>query len=257
MTLENIYTDMPLNGFSVIIMPGSSKTHLEFALHAPQYQGFGHSPLIGWISGVHLDDLGKIKPMVFNGQTQAILEDGAVVMHATLPSSQVAEIGFLNIFEQGNDDTITFPKDGFSVQEAYINGVKTNFADYVTRRNLDTRLPLVADYFGAMVNVSFLKVDTANKEVEFYAPVFAGVSYKQAKPFESYVMQFNAKLPEHLSKQPVFSCNCILNYLYSELEGKKTGEITGPTTFGEVVYQLLNQTMAYLTITDLPTSKST
>ena len=257
MTLENIYTDMSLNGFSVIIMPGSSKTHLEFALHAPQYQGFGHSPLIGWISGVHLDDLGKIKPMVFNGQTQAILEDGAVVMHATLPSSQVAEIGFLNIFEQGNDDTITFPKDGFSVRDAYINGVKTNFADYVTRRNLDTRLPLVADYFGAMVNVSFLKVDTVNKEVEFYAPVFAGISYKQAKPFESYVMQFNAKLPEHLSKQPVFSCNCILNYLYSELEGKKTGEITGPTTFGEVVYQLLNQTMAYLTITDLPASKST
>ena len=108
-----------------------------------------------------------------------------------------------------------------------------------------------------MVNVSFLKVDTAKKEVEFYAPVFAGVSYKHAKPFESYVTQFNAKLPEHLSKQPVFSCNCVLNYLYSELEGKKTGEITGPTSFGEVVYQLLNQTMAYLTITDLPTSKLT
>lgn len=257
MTLENIFTDMSINGFSIIIMPCSSKTHLEFALHAPQYQGFGHSPLIGWISGVHLDDLGRIKPIVFNGQTQTILEDGAIVMHASLPPSQVAEIGYLNIFEQGNDDTITFPKDGFLAREAYINGVKTNFANYVTRRNLDTRLPLVADYFGAMVNVSFLKVDTAKKEVEFYAPVFAGVSYKHAKPFESYVTQFNAKLPEHLSKQPVFSCNCVLNYLYSELEGKKTGEITGPTSFGEVVYQLLNQTMAYLTITDLPTSKLT
>ena len=254
MTLKDIYTDMPPNGFSVIIMPCSSNTHLEFALHAPQFQGFGQRPLIGWVSGVHLDDLEKINPKVFNGQTQEILEDGAIVMHASLPSTQLAEIDYLNIFEPGNDDTITFPKDGFVVKEAYINGVKTNFADYVNRLNLDTRLPLVADYFGAMVNVSFQQVDMDNQEVKFYAPVFAGVSYKHAKPFESYIAQFNAKLPEHLNKQPVFSCNCILNYVYSELEGKKTGAITGPTTFGEVVYQLLNQTMAYLTITDL-TSK--
>jgi hypothetical protein len=49
----------------------------------------------------------------------------------------------------------------------------------------------------------------------------------------------------------VFLCNCILNYLYSELEGKKTGEMSSPMTFGEVAYQLLNQTMVYLTISDL------
>jgi hypothetical protein len=49
----------------------------------------------------------------------------------------------------------------------------------------------------------------------------------------------------------VFSCNCILNYLYSELEGKQTGGIIGPITFGEVAYQLLNQTLAYLTISEI------
>ena len=48
-----------------------------------------------------------------------------------------------------------------------------------------------------------------------------------------------------------FSCNCILNYLYSELEGKQTGPITGPITFGEVAYQLLNQTMVYLVFHDV------
>jgi len=250
-TLGSIYTDTAQNGFSIIIMPGSSKTHLEFALHAPQYKGFGHSPLIGWIAGVHLDDLEKVTPKVFNGQTQAMLEDGAVVMHASLPPTQVAEVDYLNIFEQGNGDTITFPQDGFSAGDAYINGVKVNFAEYVTQRHLDTRLPLVADYFGAMVNVSFQSVDSAKREVRFYAPVFADVVYKHASPIEDYFQQFNAKLPLHLSKHPVFSCNCILNYLYSELEGKRTGDITGPTTFGEVVYQLLNQTMAYLTITEL------
>jgi hypothetical protein len=39
-----------------------------------------------------------------------------------------------------------------------------------------------------------------------------------------------------------------LNFLYGELEGKKTGTITGPMTFGEIAYQLLNQTMIFLEI---------
>ncbi len=250
-TIPGVYTDMAENGFSLIIIPASSKSHFEFALRAPQYEGFGYHPLIGWISGTHLDDLGKVTPKVFNGQTQTMLEDGAVVMHVELPTTQVAEINYLNIFAQGDGDTITFPENSFSVNEAYINGVRTNFAEYVTRRGLDIRLPLVADYYGAMVNVSFQKVDQEKQEVHFYAPVFAGVPYKQARPIEDYVSQFSAMIPMQLNNHPVFSCNCILNYLYSKLEGKHTGVITGPITFGEVVYQLLNQTLVYLTITDL------
>ena len=54
----------------------------------------------------------------------------------------------------------------------------------------------------------------------------------------------------HCADGVVFSCNCILNYLYSELEGKKTGSFVGPITFGEVAYQLLNQTLVYLKIED-------
>jgi hypothetical protein len=250
-SLGSIYADAAKNGFSIIIMPGSSKTHLEFALHAPQYKDFGYSPLIGWIAGVHLDDLEKMTPKVFYGPTQTMLENAAVVMHAALSPNHVAEINYVNIFEQGEGDTITFPHDGFSASDAYINGVKTNFADYIAQQNLDLRLPLVADYFGAGVNVSFQSVDAAKREVRFYAPVFAGISYKHAKPLRDYVKQFTAMLPSQLSNHPAFSCNCVLNYLYSELEGKRTGKITGPTTFGEVVYQLLNQTVAYLTVTEV------
>ncbi|MBN2104582.1 hypothetical protein JW835_11135 [bacterium] len=63
----------------------------------------------------------------------------------------------------------------------------------------------------------------------------------------NYVESFESKLPKDLA-DPDFSCNCILNYLYSELEGKKTGNIVGPITFGEIAFQLLNQTLVYLTI---------
>jgi hypothetical protein len=253
-TLAKVYQDMPRNGFSVMIIPAFCTTHLDFALHAPEYPGFAIRPLIGWISGVHLNEMGKVSPKVFNGQTGTMSEDGAVVMHVTLPPDKVAEVGILNIFEQSAGDTITFPQNGFSAREAYINGVPTNFADYIVKSHLDTDLPLVADYFGAMVNVSFEHVDVANQEVQFFAPVFVGVPYKHARPIDNYVEQFTSRVPLHLDQTPAFSCNCILNYVYSELEGKRTGDITGPITFGEVAYQLLNQTMVYLTITDLATT---
>lgn len=253
-TLTQVYADTPATGFSVIIIPAFCRAHLDFALHAPEYPGFALRPLIGWISGVHLNEMGKVTPKVFNGQTRTLLEDGAVVMHVALPPTKIAEVGILNIFEQSDGDTITFPHNGFSVREAYINGVPTNFAEYILRQRLDTDLPLVADYFGAMINVSFEHVDLASQEVKFYAPVFAGVPYKHARPVDNYVEQFTSRIPVNLEKSPAFSCNCILNYVYSELEGKRTGNITGPITFGEVAYQLLNQTMVYLTITDTTAS---
>lgn len=76
--------------------------------------------------------------------------------------------------------------------------------------------------------------------------MFRGVEYRHAFPVDDYVREFTMRMPDEAGI--FFSCNCILNYLYSELEGKKTGAITGPVTFGEVAYQLLNQTLVYITI---------
>jgi CheY-like chemotaxis protein len=36
------------------------------------------------------------------------------------------------------------------------------------------------------------------------------------------------------SVHPVFSCNCIHNYQYANLEARKTASITGPVAFGEI-----------------------
>jgi hypothetical protein len=43
-------------------------------------------------------------------------------------------------------------------------------------------------------------------------------------------------------------CNCILNFMFGELEGKAIGGVQGPVTFGEIAYQLLNQTMVVIRI---------
>jgi len=250
-TVKNIYKDGFDNGFSVIIIPSSSETHLSFAINAPDYKDFATKPMIGWISGVLLDDLGKKTPKTFIGSGKSISDKDAVVMHVNLPAEKYAEINIINIFTQGNGDVIEFPESGFQATDVIINGQKQNFADYVTQKHLDVRLPLVADYNGTMINISLQEINRDKKTVSFYAPVFKGISYKQAAPIDSYIKQFTKLIPDGNAQAIVFSCNCILNYLYSELEGKKTGVITGPITFGEIAYQLLNQTLVTLEVKNL------
>ena len=246
--INQIYKDSPGNGFTILIIPASSPVHLSFALNAPNFEGFATSPLIGWISGVILDDLGKVTPKIMLGDSLKISDSTAVAMHVSLPKERYAELMIVNMFEQSDGDLISFMDDGFSVTNAYVNGKMINFADYVIGNKIDTRLPLVADYFGALINISFQNIDKIAKKVDFYAPVFKGVQYKLAAPVNDYVKSFTSQMKGIETDSIVFSCNCILNYLYCDLEGKKTADITGPITFGEIAYQLLNQTMTYLKI---------
>jgi hypothetical protein len=245
--LPRIPADAPENGFSFLVLPATSPAHLTYARNAPSYPGLFMKPIIGWIAGVHLSDLGKAAAKTFNGLTGEASSAKAVVLHAGLPKDRIATIGIVNLFRQGRGDPIRLPQEGFSVGDCLIGGKKQNFAEYLLSRRIDTRLPLVADYNGTMVNVSFQAVDEKGKTVSLYAPVFRDVEYRIAEPVADYVKQFNAMLPAGAAS-PVFSCNCILNYLYSELEGKKTGSIVGPVTFGEIAYQLLNQTLTYLEV---------
>jgi hypothetical protein len=252
--LARVYSEGPAHGFSFILIPAASKTHLSFALNAPNYKDFGVRPLIGWVAGVHLSDLGKKTPKVINGQNGAVLEEGALVLQAQLPQGKAAEIGIINLFEQGDGDILTFNTDDFAAKDVMVNGERRNLSAYIVKNKLDTKLPLVADYYGALVNISFQDVDEVEGMVKFYAPVFSGIRYKHARPVADYVKSFNEQLSKECDIDPqrlVFSCNCILNYLYSELEGKKTEPFTGPVTFGEIAYQLLNQTLVYLEIVDV------
>jgi hypothetical protein len=247
-TISSVYNDAPENGLSIVIMPGSSPIHSLFALKAPSFQRFATRPLIGWIAGTDVADIGKVIPEVISGTSRLSQRNAAVVMHVGLPANTHASINIVNIFKQGAGDCIMFSEDGFSATDAQVNGVKKSFAEYLLEKKIDTRLPLVADYSGAMINTSFQGVDARANKVSFYAPVFRGVEYRIAAPMPDYVSAFESRLPKFAADTIAFSCNCILNYLYANLEGKRTGTVTGPITFGEIAYQLLNQTLAYVTI---------
>jgi hypothetical protein len=245
--LPRIAQESPEKGFSIVILPAFSKVHQDYALNAASYDGIFLKSIFGWVSGIHLSDLGSASPKVFSGPTGESSSAKAVVMHVELPAEYRSTINVVNIFEQGDGDEIAFPLGGFQVADCFINGKKKNFHDYVVENKLDTRLPLVADFCGTMVNVSIQGLLEKEKTVQFYAPVFEGVNYRVAKPVEDYAAKFHVAVPARDLK-PAIACNCILNFLYGELEGKKTGAITGPMTFGEIAYQLLNQTMVSLEI---------
>lgn len=247
-TISRIAQEAPEHGFTILILPFGSEVHLAYAQNAPDYPNMYFSPIVGWISGIHLNELGQNSSKVGFGPASGLLTDNqAVAMHVPLPEQQLANIKIVNVFSPPESGpAIRFPKQGFTAEQCTVDGVEWNFADYVKEHSIDTRLPLVADYSGVKVNVSIQEV--GDTKVELYAPVFPEFEYRVASPLEDYVTAFNQALPASNSTNVAFCCNCILNFLYSELEGKKTGNLTGPMTFGEVAYQLLNQTLVYLTL---------
>lgn len=248
-SLPQICRNAPENGYSILIIPAFSDIHARFARNAPNFEEMYMKPLIGWVAGVHLDDLGQNSPKVVLGTTGEFSDNQAVVMDVPLAPEKFAQIDIVNLFRPGTGSSITFFDTAFSAGSCQINGKPGNLAEYLLENETDRRLPLVADYCGAMINVSIKSIDREKKRVEFYAPVFPGIEYRIAAPVSDYIEAFKAALPQ-TGTEISFSCNCILNYLYSELDGKRTGEVVGPITFGEIGYQLLNQTLVYLTITE-------
>jgi hypothetical protein len=237
-----------LKSYTVVIIPARSAVHTEYANHGRDYDDMFMKPIVGWIAGVHLADIDSASAKVVNGADGALRGDEAVALHVTLPEQQLAVVHILNLFKQNPDgDVITFAATGFSASTCFVNGEETVLADYMASRKLDLKLPLVADYNGAQINTSFQGVDQDSRTVHFYAPVFAGIEYRQAAPVGDYVHDFEA-LAKGGHGDVEFSCNCILNYVYGELRGRKTGDLSGPVTFGEVAYQLLNQTLVYLDV---------
>ena len=246
-SIPRVFVDSPDPGYTILILPAFSHLHQCFALDSPLYEQQFFKSVAGWVAGTHLDDVGRTKPKVFAGTTGDALEDQGVAMHVALPPTHLARIGIVNIFEPSEGEDIQFPETGFQASECIVGGKRENVVDYMTRTGLDVRLPLVSDMFGNKVNVSIQSLDLTGRLVRFFAPVFKGVGYRPAKPMSGYSERFLAAIPANV-EQPAFSCNCVLNYLHGQLDGRRTGTLQGPMTFGEIAYQLLNQTLVQINI---------
>jgi tetratricopeptide (TPR) repeat protein len=247
-TIARITEEAPRNGYTFLLIPAFSDVHLTYGKDAPTYKDLFSHPIVGWITGVHLNDLGKDKPKVFNGQTGESFADKALACHVPLPAGKAADVEIVNIFERSDGPDIRFETDGFEVTDCSIDGKRTNFARWLTESKVDTQLPLIADYNGALINVSIQSVDKDAGKVVLYAPVFKGRTYRRAKPVPDYVQAFRSATSA-IRRDVPFAFNCILNFLYGKLEGAHVG-LPGPFTFGEIAFQLVNQTMVYCDIVD-------
>jgi hypothetical protein len=251
--LPRLFSDAPENGITFLVVPAATRVLKAFAEQAPTFDGFLMHPVVGWVSGVRMDRLGQEMPAVFNGSTGEVLENKAVALHVALPANKQAELEIISIFEGGNGEVIHFQEEGFHAAGCLIDGKPANLADYITAKGINTEFPLVGDYCGCPVNVSIQNVDPVTHCVDLYAPVFPGVDYHFAAPVEDYVSAFAKEAGATSAGQaaPDFACNCILNFLYGKLEGKKAGNMTGPITFGEIAHQLLNQTLVRMYLRDV------
>lgn len=243
----DIVKDAYPNGLTILVMPFASDVAVYYAKEAPNSNDLFMNPTIGWISGFDLSTDSSAK--VYDGVNGVSYGDKAVALHICLPDDKMASLGIVNIFDIDENDTkIEFTQDALSVTNCLINGKEVVLADYIAENKIDTQLPLVADYNSVLVNVSIKSVSEQDKTVDFYAPVFAGKEYRFARSVENYAESFKEHLQGYEDVKPIFSCNCILNYLYGKLDGKATPPFAGPVTFGEVAYQLLNQTLVYAQI---------
>lgn len=247
--LARIAGEAPDNGVALTILPAGGQAHARFAAEAASYEGAFVRPTVGWIAGVHLSDIGRVTPKVYDGRTASKHEDRAVVAYLSLPEDKLASIEIINLFEPDGGDVLHFSDTSFSVGDCLVNGEKVNFAEYVEKRGLSHgKLPLVGDFAGAHLNASLQSVDVAKGQVALYAPVFPGVDYHFARPVADYAAAFRERIAAQDASGSVMSCNCVLNFLFGELEGKRIGGTGGPATFGEIAYQLLNQTMVVLRV---------
>lgn len=241
--LDQVCVDGPDNGYSLIIIPAFSAVHSLYARRAQAFEDMFIKPVAGWVAGCHLDDLGRATPQVVLGSGPHFDAERAVVMHVPLSDEAYARIDILNAMAQGGGDSLRFAETGFSASACTVNGEPRNLAEYLLARGADRRLPLVADYGGASVNVSIKAIDGEAGRVDFYAPVFDDVEYRLAAPVD-----FSVPPLEQGMEPALWSCNCILNYAYWRLEGQRTGTPPGAMSFGEIAYLLLNQTQVCLRI---------
>ena len=244
--IDNVANESFEDGFSVLVIPFDSDVHIKYAEKATNFENIFMRNIVGWITGSNVEAKDQV-PIAVNGLLPDVTTNKAVALHIQVPADKTIELNIINIFEQDeNSPVIEFLADGFRAEKCLIDGKETVLAKYIAEKGIDVKLPLVGDYSGNGINISIKAIQ--DDVVYLYAPVFQGIKYRIAKAVPDYEAAFRERIDKLNASNVAFSCNCILNFLFGDLKGKKIEGFPGPVTFGEIAYQLVNQTLVYLTI---------
>ena len=243
-SITNLTDDTYQNGFTIIVMPAETKILQEYAQNSFNYKDIFLKNVVGWIAGTNNAD----KPVVVNGKNAQVLTDKAVALHVELPEDRVAIVNVVNIFTADEKSPIIeFDTEEFFTKDFIVDGKKECIVDYAAKHNINLKLPFVAEYSGSEINSTIVNIGD-DKVITFGAPLFKGIKYRFAKPLDDYAGAFVSKITGIENKECVFTCNCISNMLYGDLQKYDLGGFYGPYVYGEIAYQLVNQTLVYLQI---------
>lgn len=244
-TIKNVANDAYDNGFTILIIPAGSDTLAEYAINVPYFNKIYEKPIIGYIAGFDLNKMGIDTAKTVFGPDKSISDKG-VAIHIKLPAKKIANIEIINLNSiDQNSVVIEVPNNSFTQGDCLIDGKPANLYDFVVQNNY-TR-PFVADYDGAVINRDIMTKDEKTKTVTFFSPLFKGIKYRLSNPIEDYYLKFTQMLEKVETSNVAYSTICVSYYGLANLEGRKL-KMTGPFTFGEIGYHLLNQTLVYLKI---------
>jgi len=246
-TIKNVVKDGYDNGFTIVILPFGSPINSAYALNANDYEEMYMRPIAGWVAGRNLENPEQI-PKVGNGQLGEVYDDKGVAVHIQLPEGKVASVNIVNIFSPSDDvPVLEFDEENSLVRNCIVNGEKKPFVDFLKEYNVSNLAPMIGDYSGAAVNISLQAVNE-DGSVQMAAPPAKGIKYRWATPVADYAAAFQSHAKELEGKNIAFACNCLYNFMYGQLEGKKIPVFAGPATWGEIAYKLVNQTFVYVVI---------
>ncbi len=69
--INNIVSDGYDNGFTVLILPAMQNIVHKFAVEVPDYPNLYKNPLVGWISGIKYENVGKDTAKVYSGKVKS------------------------------------------------------------------------------------------------------------------------------------------------------------------------------------------
>ena len=248
-TLKHVATDAYDHGYSLLIIPYDSEVHSHYALDAASFDDMFIKQIAGWVAGVNPERESQLAYTV-NGQTGELMTDKAVALHLSLPCSKRASINIVNLFEPKPDSpALVFDQAGYSVSTCTVDGVNQNLATYLATHNPDIRTPLIGEFAGAHLNLSIRAIEA--DVVHFWTPAFIDTTYRLAQAPTNQEQALTARFATLDLSDSVFTVNCILNFVYGDLINKQTPQLAGPVTHGEIAYQQLNQTLVYITVSDI------
>jgi hypothetical protein len=239
--LPNLTRDAYKNGFSIVILPYRRDLSGRYAKNASGIVDGFLPNVIGWVSGADTTPV-REKAITINGRTDDIFSEKAVAVHVALPVGKRAGVVVANLFEPDRSKpAVSFANDGDNVESCFINGSETLFAEYLLQNDIDISAPLIGDYAGREVNVSFR--DVQKNRVQFFAPVFRGVNYNFAKNASS-------RVPAHYRQGDgvIFACDDILNLVFTRSRGINAGGLSDRAAGDEIACRVMNQTLLCLTM---------